>query len=661
MYDNHYYYHKVVRIRHFNEHSLMVIEVKVIMQFKKKELSLLVCSCLVASAPTFAESQSSVELDSLIVSAKAPVDETSFSGSVTVVTAEEIAASGATDLKDVLATTPGVQMVMSGANPTPSPLVRGQDAERVLILVNGKRIPDTDRNIPFSPALRYGMIPLSNVERVEIIRGPASSLYGADALAGVINVITKEATLDWTGSISLYTEKTESVDGGDSQGLSISASGAVNEFVDLAIAAESSEKDAVIGDDGFTSLSSEKELTNFQVDLGIDFDNGDRVEVSAINSDSFTSGYDSSGDQDEPTDADSQLYNITYLTEWVGFDTSLSATSGVSDVLEGEDVWKVEERDISLDSQGQLNESHYLSFGINYREEGVKRDDDSVSDFDEEVSAVNLQVQDLTKIGEKTDITLGFTYDDHSKYDAEISPKASFVSQLTPVVALKASYGESYLAPSLRESSSEYVVGSSYWYYIGNDDLQPETAKTSEVGVIIQQPNSLGSITLFRSDVDDLISTVRTSVGVGTQNEYNNVDSAVLQGVEVSWSFFNDTGSQKLNMSYTYLDTEDESTGKELTERARHLAKVNYFHQDALFGFDMDAAVRYTGTQFTDEDNTETVGAYFVADLGMSKEVLENTKVRLGINNLTDEVVLDDDDQLLEAGRSYKLSLISSF
>ncbi|MDB4837151.1 TonB-dependent receptor [Marinomonas sp.] len=631
------------------------------MQFKKKELALLACSCLVASAPVYAENDASVELDSLIISAKAPVDEASFSGSVTVVTADEIAASGAVNLKDVLATTPGVQMVMSGANPTLSPVVRGQDAERVLILINGKRIPDTDRNIPFSPALRYGMVPLSNIERVEIIRGPASSLYGADALAGVINVITNEATLDWTGSISLYTEKTESVDGGDSQGLSLSASGAVSESVDLAIAAESSDKDAVIGDDDVTSISSERDITNYQVDLGVDFDSGDRMEVSVINSDSFTSGYDSSGDQDEPTDADSQLYNITYLTELSGFDTSLSVTSGVSDVLEGEDVWEIEERDISLDSQGQLNESHYLSFGANYREEGVKRDDDSVSDFDEEVSAVNLQFQDLMKLGEDTDLTLGFTYDDHSKYDAEISPKASIVNQLTPVVALKASYGESYLAPSLRESSSEYVVGSSYWYYIGNDDLQPETAKTSEVGFIIQHPNSLGSITLFRSDVDDLISTVRTSVGVGTQNEYTNVDSAVLQGVEVSWSFFNDIGSQKLNMSYTFLDTEDESTGKELTERARHLAKVNYFHQDALLGFDMDAAARYTGTQFTDEDNTETVGAYFVADLGISKEVFENTTVRFGINNLTDEIVLDDDDQLLESGRSYKLSLTSSF
>ncbi|MCV2403388.1 TonB-dependent receptor [Marinomonas sp. C2222] len=629
------------------------------MQFKKKELSLLICSCLAASTPTFAESESSVELDSLIISAKAPVDETSFSGSVTVVTAEEIAASGATNINDVLATTPSVQMVKTGQNPSPAPQLRGLDPEQTLILVNGKRIPNTDRTVPQEPAFRYGLVPLANIERIEIIRGPASSLYGADALAGVINIITKEATLDWTGSISLYSEKMENANGGDGQGMSLSASGALGENADLLISGETSSTDGILDDDNSDSLQTSRDVDNYQVDLGIDLDSGDRLEFGILSSDEESIEF-SSGVEDDSAYVTNQIFTVEYFTEISGFDTSISAVAGESDVLEDTRVWSVNESDLSVDSQGRLDDKNYLSFGANYREEAAERGDTTV--FEDEIDATTVFFQDVYEVTERTTLTFGLAYDSHSKYGSESSPKLNVVTQITPEIGFKAGYGESYLAPSLSQGSSSYVVSAGPTrQYSGNDDLKPETAKTAEVGLTFQKPNSSGSVTLFHSNVDDLIDTTSSTSGSVTTYEYNNVDSSILQGLELSWSFFNDAGSKKLNLSYTFLDTEDESTGKELTERSKHLAKANYFHKNAFSGFDMDAAARYTGTQFTDSDNTETIGAYFVADLGVSKEVLAGTTVRFGINNLTDEVVLNDSDQLLEAGRSYKLSLTSSF
>ncbi|MEO9274837.1 TonB-dependent receptor [Marinomonas sp. 5E14-1] len=632
------------------------------MPFKKKELALLVCSCLVVSAPTFAESESSIELDSLIVSAKAPVDEASFSGSVTVVTAEDIAASGATNLTDVLATTPSIQMVKTGNNPSLSPQIRGLISEQTLILVNGRRIPNTDRSVPSEPAYRYGIVPLANIEKIEIIRGPGSSLYGADALAGVINIITKEATSDWSGSLSLYTEKMASSNGGDGQGLSLSASGSLGENADLLISGETSTTDWILDDDELNSLQTGRDVNNYQVDLGIDLENRDRLEFGVLSSDEESDQL-SRGSDSNSTDIENQIFTVEYFTEVAGFDTSVSAVSGEANVIEGTKIWQVKEDDLSIDAQGQLNENNYLSFGVNYREEEADRDDTTV--FNDKINSTTLTIQDVVKLTDDTNITLGLAYDSHSKYGRESSPKVSFFNKLTPSVSFKMGYGESYLAPSLSQGSSSYVVSAGPTrQYVGNDDLLPETAKTTEAGFTYKEKNTSASATLFHTKVDDLITTTSSTSGSITSLIYTNVDRATLKGLELSWSFFNDSTSQKLNLSYTYLDTENDDTGKELTERSRHLAKANYFHKDIFSGFDLDAAARYTGTQFTDADNTETIGAYFLADVGVSKEVFENTTIRFGINNLTDEIVyytFQGSEELLEAGRSYKLSLTSSF
>jgi outer membrane receptor for ferrienterochelin and colicins len=633
------------------------------MKFKKKNLSFLVCGHLIGAiaTPIYANDETPVKLNTIIVSAKAPVNEATFAGSVTVVSAEEIQASGATNINDVLETTPSIQMIVTGNSPSKAPQIRGQNADRALILVNGKRIPNTDRNVASSPAYRYGLVPLANVERIEIIRGPASSLYGADAMAGVINIITKKATNEWTGAVSVYSEQTDGVNGGDGKGVSFSASGSLSDNVDLLIAAESTSTDAIL-DNGLASLQSEKDLKNFQVDLGIDLKNNDRVEIGIISSKEEGTDFNKTGAKDTPIEVTNRIATIEYFTALADFDTSLSVTSGDSDVLEGKGVWNVTEDNVALDLQGRLNEKHYLSYGVNYREEGVDRNDTTV--FSDDVHATTLFVQDVFDVTKDSSLTLGSSYDMHSEYDAEASPKINWFTQLSPTVGFKVGYGESYLAPSIREGSSKYIVSAGPTRrYVGNDDLQPETAKTIESGLTFQHKNNSGSISLFRSDVDNLISVASTVSGGVTTAEYNNVDSALLKGLELAWSFYNDNKSQKLNLSYAFLHTEDLATGKELPDRAKHLAKLNYFHQSVFSGFDMDAAARFIGKQHTDDGrgNTGIIESYVVADIGISKDIFENASLRFGINNIGNVVVLNGSDQLLETGRSFKLALTSTF
>ncbi len=642
------------------------------MFFERKKLPFLVgayTSVLLASAPAYAENKT-FEMDKVIVSAKVPVDAAKFAGSVSVVTGEEIRASGAVTVTEVLETTPGIQLVVTGSNSTKAPQVRGQDTEQVLVLVNGKRLPNTDRNIPFAPALRYNWVPVANIERIEIIRGPASSLYGADALAGVINIITREAGAEWGGSISLYGKEAEDANGGDGEGISISAAGPLADNVDLAVAVESKSRDAIFDDDNIATIQSENETDNVQADLGIDLSETDRLKLGVLYGTEEGKDIDNGffGVGNIPLDVERRLGSIEYSTQLGVFDTSVSVTASDADVEEGRSVWEIKENNAAIDLQGKLNEQHYLSFGLQYREEDVERDDRIV--FEDDIDATTFFIQDVINITSASTLTLGLAYDTHSKYDNEASPKINWFTQLSPVVGVKLGYGESYLAPSLREGSSAYVVNAGPTRtYIGNDDLQPETGQTIEAGLTFNQKNNTGSITLFRTEVDDLIAVIDTVDTSGpfpvTTAEYNNIDEARLQGIETEWSFFNANRSAKLNLSYTYLDAENRSgdnEGNQLTDRAKHTAKINYFHKLPFAGLSVDAGVRYLSKQYTDLENTEEIDAYTIGDIGLSKSLYKDLQLRLGIDNVGDKTVLDEDAfELIEEGRSYKLTLSSTF
>jgi outer membrane receptor for ferrienterochelin and colicins len=642
------------------------------MIFEIKKLPFLVgayASILVTSTSVVGDN-TSYEMDKVIVSAKAPVDAAKFAGSVSVVTSEEIRASGATTVSEVLETTPGIQLVVTGSNSSKTPQIRGQATEQALVLVNGKRLPNTDRNIPFAPALRYNWVPVANIERIEVIRGPASSLYGADALAGVINIITRQASEKWSGSVSLYGRQTDSANGGDGEGISVAVSGPITNSVDLAIALESTSRDAIFDDENIATIQSENETDSLQADLGFDINETDRLKLGVLygteEGEDIDNGFFGIGTI--PLDVKRRLGSVDYTTQLGAFDTSIGIVVSNSDVEEGTAVWGIKENNVSIDLQGELNKQHYLSYGIQYREEDVERDDRII--FNDDIDATTLFIQDVINVTTASTLTLGLAYDVHSKYDNEASPKINWYTQLSPIVGIKLGYGESYLAPSLREGSSAYVVSAGPTRtYTGNDDLQPETGQTVEVGLTFKVKNSTGSITLFRTEVDDLISVIDTVDSSGffpvTTSEYNNIDEALLQGVETEWAFYNESRSAKLNLSYTYLDAENrsgENKGNQLTDRAQHIAKINYFHKLPFAGLSIDTGVRYLERQYTDLENTEEIDAYAVGDIGLSKVLYKDLQLRFGIDNVADKTVLDEEAfELIEEGRSFKLTLSSTF
>nr|WP_243432085.1 TonB-dependent receptor [Aliamphritea spongicola] len=617
---------------------------------------------LLATAVLLSHAQNSLAEDdnTILVSAKAPVTAEEYSGSVSVVTAAEIKASGATNLVEALETAPGITTGISGNNSSKVIKIRGMEAEYSLILVNGKRIPNSDRNLPFGPGYRYSWVPVENIERIEIIRGAASSIYGSDALSGVINIITKQAGDEWSGSVTVDAQRLDGSGGGDGEGITVTAAGPLSESVDLSIALEKSNSDAVEDDDGLT-IKSARDVRNLQADLGINLDEVSRLQFGLIAGDEDGEDIDNSRGtvvQNE-LDQERRLFSVDYSTVVSGFNLSTGAVKGKTDLTEGTNEWKITEENYSVDLDGALNESNYLSAGIERRIEGADRFD---RDFADEFRSWSLYLQDRIDLTDAHSLTLGAAYDDHNRYDSEISPKAYWNWQINDAWSMKAGYSHGYIAPSIREGSSQYVIPAGPRRYEGNDDLQPETSKTKEISLAYVGDTFDASVAAFNTEIDDLITTTDTVDGFVTVAQYNNVDKAQINGLEASagWQV---TDTSKLSFNYTFLDTENKSgdnEGKELTKRPRHTANLKLNQMLPAIDSSLYVAVRSVSKQYNDAANTSEIDSHTLVNVGFTKHLGENLDIQASIYNLGDKRVMDN-TEAVEVGREYRLSLSYNF
>ena len=435
--------------------TIIIIHFIITMKFKKLILTTLFVSPIYS---TIAQSNGS-ELDSIVVSAKAPVSENEFAGSASSMTFEDIERLGISSVSEAIETLPGVQLVVSGGSSTKVPQVRGFDSDQVLVLINGKRIANTDRNIPFSPGYRYDWIPIANIEKIEILKGSTSSLYGADAMGGVINIITKTPNKDFSFNLNAGAEQLDSeVSGGNTNQIGASFSGFISDNVDYLIAAEKTDTDALVSEDGSTAVSG-RDRANLELDLGIDVNDTSRASISLIDSQEELIDGDISAFTGQlsttTTDISRNSIGINYETVFGNYDSNFGISSSKAE-QDGSSQWNVEETTITADFQGQLSLNQYLSFGILHRNEGVDRNDSVV--FSDETDATMAYVQDVITLNSKNNLTLGLAADSHSKYGTEPSPKIYFNHKFSDAIGFKIGAGRSYLAPALRESSSAYRV-----------------------------------------------------------------------------------------------------------------------------------------------------------------------------------------------------------
>lgn len=590
------------------------------------------------------------EIDTVVITAKSMQDLENQGTSVNVITAEEISQSNAQSIKDVLVEVAGINLTSNSSSISgrQNISIRGSDSSHVLILVDGNVVSGTDAQIGHSD-FQYNWVPMNAIERIEIVKGSSSALYGSQAIGGVINIITKKNVEKFNGNIGVkYGNSAD--DGGDLFTTTFNGDAKVTDKLSISVSAEKSDLDAVRDEDSSTTTKIEgKELVNGMVRFKYDLDETQSFEGSIL-----------SGAEDRYKVDDELYYDIERLNYSLGYnkdfgknrlsvdgyvtdsDTHYNATSSYTHNLTN----SVIRSELDFNSF----DKHYLVAGAEYNLEEYSKEYDtsSSSDFSADRYNASLFFQDEYELNDDLILTYGSRFDYNEKFGAELSPKVNLLFKINERHGIRAGYGEGFLAPTLTENSSSYVASHGYVSFQGNDDLEAETSQSFEIGYEYNSDLTKFKAAIFQTEVDNLITYESISTYV---YQYTNVDSATIKGFELEVSQ-EINKSNKLNLAYHYLQTEDDN-GDELSYRPDHTLTARLVSSLPL-GIQATFAANYTGEQY---DGSDYYDSYTVYSTQFSKEFANQITARVGVDNLTN-VDLDGEPndikgRLVYAGLNY--------
>ena len=551
--------------------------------------------------------------------------------SLTVVDGGQLRARQAVSILDALRGVPGLDLTQSGGRGAiASGYIRGAQSEQMLVLVDGVELND-----PVKPGRGVDLagIPVDNLERIEVLRGPQSTLYGADAIGGVVNIITRkgkgpvsgDAKIEG-GSFDTWNESLE-VRGGDERGhFAVGASRQDSKGISSA-----SEKNGNTEKDGYdgTEVSGRFGWTPAGA-----FDADAIVRWTRFNSD-----YDGFADG-VPVDSDDRAESERLLVGGNGrvnlLDGRWKQRLGAAVVDHQRDDYSSmgassfdsQLRKADWQSDLRLGEHNLLTAGLEYEEEAAESVYEAagyIDRFDRHIARNKAAyVQDHVTAGPVSAVA-GARVDDHSAFGSETTWRVAPVYSVAGTgTRIKASCGTGFKAPSLFQLYSAY----------GSPDLDPETSLGWDAGV--EQDLMDGRITVgatfFRNEFDDMIDYDFAL------SRYGNVGKAEAQGVE-AFVAAKPTDDLTVRASYTYTDTENKDTGKSLERRPRNKASL-----DASYAFTArargTASLVYVGDR-ADIDyaayETITLDSYWLAGLRAEYDVRRNVTVFGRVENLLDE------------------------
>ncbi|HSV95441.1 MAG TPA: TonB-dependent receptor, partial [Spirochaetota bacterium] len=516
----------------------------------------------------------------VVTATKSNINKRETGASVTIITEKEIEERGKANVIDLLKDVPGLTIVRdTDFGGKANVFIRGAKSGNTLILIDGVESNDpsaSDRSFDFAN------LTADNVERIEVLRGPQSLLYGSDATGGVINIITKRGKGKPTftvkaeaGSYSTFRESV-SVNGGSSDAYySFAAartdSKGFSQSDRAPGAATDPERDAYYN----TTLSSRlgmRVLNDAWLDFALrytdakaDLDDGGYIDDP--NSRAYTKNLAAGASFDQP------------LTEWWSHNLSVMyldtlrrykdrASGGVAEDINS---WyqgnqkKAEWRNTF--AMGSLNK---IIAGAEYRIDEVSLysySDDGLGWVSEgEMNAKRLEsrgayVVDHLRLFERWFTTAGVRVDDHQEFGTHLSWQAN-TSLSMPLTGtrLKALWGTGFKAPSIFQ-----VYDPTY----GNEELDPELSKSWEAG--IEQPVAGDMLVL---EVTYFDSKYKDMFGMDGMGKTINVGRVTVKGVESALTV-KPLKTLSLLASFTYLDTENKETGKELLRRPKYQTGAN--------------------------------------------------------------------------------------
>ncbi|MAK56697.1 MAG: ferric siderophore receptor [Pusillimonas sp.] len=479
--------------------------------------------------------------------------------SITVITREELEKKPFNNVADAVQDVEGVSVDRGGKTGGMNISIRGMGSDYTLILVDGKRVNRNSSGVRpngFGDVDTSFIPPLSAIERIEVVRGPMSTLYGSDAMGGVINIITRKVARKWSGNVKLDGTAQLNDTFGNSYGSSFYVSGPIKEDV-LGVSLYGRYDRFMAADEDYPADASEARSGNYtgnvvgdgyagsrMHNVGVRFaltpnvnhdilfdaeqgtqryDNGDE-ELGTLNN--RVSSNQAGGGYDSTLRFEKTRYGLTHLGRYgdLSSDSSVvyetTQTKGRTNPMsiprqpsDGQPR-KLKYDNLVLDSKWNwslLDDTHNLTFGGQWREQ--KFVDGLVS------APLNLKqwqwalfVEDEWRIVDDFALTLGARYDRNQQFGGNWSPRAYAVWDLAPQWTLKGGVARGYKTPDLNLMTDGIIGlrGQGTMPILGSSSLKPETSTSSEIGLHFDNLNGTrANVTFFHTSFKDKLLSTR--------------------------------------------------------------------------------------------------------------------------------------------------------
>ena len=569
------------------------------------------------------------QIENIIVTGtRIPTQISESLSAVTLFQRADIERLQASDLFDLMSHVPGSSLVRNGGRGSSTSMsLRGNQSDHTLFLMDGVRIGSATTG-----GAALAAINLSTVQRIEIIRGPKSNLYGADAIGGVVNIITRKTELSRVLNVeagfgSNGTQDTTILLGANGDKYSLTA---VVNHLDTDGIDNTESKAGINGDDdGFTkdsmAINYQYQVTDSalwkvtynQNDTKADYDNncsiGSWPNSSPVDCDIYSSGEVSALASTMDMNISEQWQTSFQIGHTIdegserarNIDLSTTNNGGKFNTKKTEATW--------VNTLG-LAAGQTLMLGLDYQKQEV----DSSTVYNEESrenSAGFAQFQ--MQLG-AVDTNLGIRYDDNEQFGSHTT--ASFLAgiDLSETLRLVGSLGEGFKAPTFNDL---------YYPGFGNASFVPEESKNIEIGLNADLGNVSATLALFNNNIENLI-------------QYNSATFASDQTaeVEITGLEFNvntEVSGWTLSLSGAVIDPENKSNGKLLRRRAEQ--SMMFDAGTTLNGVAIGVSVRSESHRYDDAANTVRLGGYTTTAIRASYRINDNWLVKARVNNLTDK------------------------
>ncbi|MBR9872107.1 MAG: TonB-dependent receptor [Gammaproteobacteria bacterium] len=525
--------------------------------------------------------------------------------SVTVITEEEIRSKAPADFSELLRSQPGINVVGNGSfGKSTSVNVRGVRNAGTVFLVDGVKMHSAT-----SGGASWQYFPTELIQRTEIVRGPRSSLYGADAMGGVVQAFTldpKYGQRGWVeaGAGNFDTQKVSAGISGSAGNTRVSLSGLHKETDGTAIVEDGEDK-------GFRNTAGLGRVVH-------DFDNGGQANVVMLQSEGNTE-YEGG--------------NIDYMVRTFGF--------GLMTPLN--DYWKTgvqfsESRD-ETDTYASWGDSTYntrlrqarwentFSYSVHELVVGTELQQDEVNSTQDysETSRTNTAVFGQLRLNfGPVDTQLSLRSDDNEAYGTKETGGLAVGYSFDRSHRVRASYGTAFRAPTFNDL---------YWplsfNYQGNPNLKPEKSENYELGASGNYDRWFWDLAVYQMDIDDLIASGQ----IGGVDTPVNVNEARIRGTEFSGGYEFD--GWRTSIALTYMDPEDRETGNQLRRLTKQTARIDL--DKSVGNFVFGGSVIAEGDRYDDAANKNELPGFATLDLRAGWHFAPGWSTRLTLANVLDK------------------------